>query len=35
MNQYFGTSFDLLEDRSYFVSLYDPYTFVDVTNLLH
>lgn len=34
MNQYLGTSYDLLEDRSYYVSLYEPYIFVDVTDQL-
>jgi hypothetical protein len=31
-NTYFGTNLDLLDDRSYFSSIYKPYVFTDVTD---
>ena len=32
LNNYFGTDYELLEDRSYFASWDHPYSFVDVTD---
>ncbi|MFH0829379.1 MAG: hypothetical protein V1907_04355 [Candidatus Kerfeldbacteria bacterium] len=31
-NRYFGTSYEMLDDRSYFATVKHPYTFIDVTD---
>ena len=35
LNQYLGTDFGLLEDRSYFSLMSRPYDFIDVTDELN
>jgi hypothetical protein len=32
LNQYFGMNLPLLENRSYFTTVYHPYDFIDVTD---